>query len=144
MTGSQINLPIAVLVWLMIIPMMMMKVDVAAVRNVRKRPAGLFATLLVSWLVKPFSMALIASMFFQTPVLSMDQHGGSRSLYRRCDHSHGPSYGKAVATAIALFGAGSGVALATIVGVLVEVPVMLSVCSLCNRTRHWFRKESQS
>jgi len=44
----------------------------------------------------------------------------------------------AVATAIALFGPGSGAALATVVGVLVEVPVMLSVCAACNRTRHWF------
>ena len=44
----------------------------------------------------------------------------------------------AVATAIALFGADSGAALATVVGVLVEVPVMLSVCSVCNRTRNWF------
>jgi ACR3 family arsenite transporter len=44
----------------------------------------------------------------------------------------------AVATAIALYGPGSGAALATVVGVLVEVPVMLSVCSFCNRTRGWF------
>ncbi|HVA17707.1 MAG TPA: arsenical-resistance protein, partial [Candidatus Dormibacteraeota bacterium] len=44
----------------------------------------------------------------------------------------------AVATSIALFGAGSGAALATVVGVLVEVPVMLSVCGVCNRTRGWF------
>ena len=44
----------------------------------------------------------------------------------------------AVATAIALYGAGSGAALATVVGVLVEVPVMLSVCAFCNRTKHWF------
>lgn len=44
----------------------------------------------------------------------------------------------AVATAIALFGPESGAALATVVGVLVEVPVMLSVCAVCNRTRHWF------
>ncbi len=44
----------------------------------------------------------------------------------------------AVATAIALFGLESGAALATVVGVLIEVPVMLSVCSVCNRTRHWF------
>ncbi len=46
----------------------------------------------------------------------------------------------AVATAIALFGPGSGAALATVVGVLVEVPVMLSVCAFCNRTRHWFEE----
>ena len=44
----------------------------------------------------------------------------------------------AVAVAITLFGAESGAALATVVGVLVEVPVMLSVCNVCNRTRHWF------
>ena len=44
----------------------------------------------------------------------------------------------AVATAIALFGPESGAALATVVGVLIEVPVMLSVCAVCNRTRHWF------
>jgi ACR3 family arsenite transporter len=44
----------------------------------------------------------------------------------------------AVATAIALYGPGSGAALATVVGVLVEVPVMLSVCAACNRTRGWF------
>jgi ACR3 family arsenite transporter len=46
----------------------------------------------------------------------------------------------AVATAIALFGPGSGAALATVVGVLIEVPVMLSVCAVCNRTKHWFPK----
>jgi ACR3 family arsenite transporter len=45
----------------------------------------------------------------------------------------------AVATAIALYGPGSGAALATVVGVLVEVPVMLSVCTACNRTRRWFQ-----
>ena len=44
----------------------------------------------------------------------------------------------AVATAIALFGAESGAALVTVVGVLVEVPVMLSVCAVCNKTRGWF------
>jgi ACR3 family arsenite transporter len=44
----------------------------------------------------------------------------------------------AVATALALFGPGSGAALATVVGVLVEVPVMLSVCHVCVATRGWF------
>jgi arsenite transporter len=44
----------------------------------------------------------------------------------------------AVAVAITLFGADSPAALATVVGVLVEVPVMLSVCNICNRTRGWF------
>ena len=49
----------------------------------------------------------------------------------------------AVAVAITIFGPESGAALATIVGVLVEVPVMLSVCSMCNRTRHWFPASGQ-
>ena len=50
----------------------------------------------------------------------------------------------AVAVAITLFGPSSGAALATVVGVLVEVPVMLSVCSACNATRSWFPKEESS
>jgi ACR3 family arsenite transporter len=62
--GSQINGPIAVLIWLMITPMMM-KVDFAAIRNVGRRPRGLLITLFVNWLVKPFSMAAIAYVFFR-------------------------------------------------------------------------------
>jgi len=50
----------------------------------------------------------------------------------------------AVAVAIALFGPESPAALATVVGVLVEVPVMLSVCGLCNRTAHWFPRREPS
>jgi ACR3 family arsenite transporter len=50
----------------------------------------------------------------------------------------------AVATAIALYGPESGAALATVVGVLVEVPVMLSVCAFCNRTRGWFDAASEA
>jgi ACR3 family arsenite transporter len=57
--GSQINAPIAILIWLMITPMMM-KVDFPAIRNVGRRPAGLVVTLIVNWLVKPFSMAFLA------------------------------------------------------------------------------------
>jgi ACR3 family arsenite transporter len=302
--GSQINAPIAILIWLMITPMMM-KVDFTSVKNVGRRPAGLFVTLLVNWVVKPFSMALFAWAFFRVvfasfltsaeadqyiagciilaaapctamvfvwshltkgdpaytlvqvsvndlimlvlfvPIVQFLVHGASsltvpfqvllmsvvvfivvpltagvllRSwLLRR----HGqrwfegvllPKFGPvticallatlvlifafqadnitgrflhvlliavpitlqvyfnaalayglmkwlrvehsvaapgaligasnffelAVATAIALFGPESGAALATVVGVLVEVPVMLSVCTACNRTRHWF------
>jgi ACR3 family arsenite transporter len=50
----------------------------------------------------------------------------------------------AVATSIALFGPGSGAALATTVGVLVEVPVMLTVCAACVRTRPWFERARAS
>jgi arsenite transporter len=306
--ASQINIPIAILIWLMIIPMMM-KVDFASIRQVRKRPRGLFVTLFVNWLVKPFSMALIAWLFFRylfaawIPPADADQYiagciilaaapctamvfvwsyltdgdpaytlvqvsandlimlvlfapivrflvSGASSLHVPFEvllyavavfiviplavgsalrasfiRAHGTEWfekqllprfapvsmaallatlvlifafqadnilGKsfhvvliaipiliqvyfnsslayglmrvlkvqhsvaapgaligasnffelAVATAIALFGPESGAALATVVGVLIEVPVMLSVCSFCNRTRHWFPQPS--
>jgi ACR3 family arsenite transporter len=302
--GSQINGPIAVLIWLMITPMMM-KVDFGAIRNVGRRPRGLLITLVINWLVKPFSMAAIAYVFFRyvfSPWISpadADQYiAGSiilaaapctamvfvwsyltdgdpaytlvqvsvndlimlvlfapivRYLVSGTSSLHVPfqvllysvivfiviplaagvamrhvliasrgrrwfeevllprfapvsvgallatlvlifafqadnitsktlhvvliaipiliqvyfnsslTYGLmrlfrveyaiaapgaligasnffelAVATAIALFGPESGAALATVVGVLIEVPVMLSVCAACNRTRHWF------
>src|SRR5688572_15702977 len=61
---SQINVPIAVLIWLMIIPMMM-KVDFASIRNVGRKPKGLVITLFVNWVVKPFSMAFLAWLFFR-------------------------------------------------------------------------------
>ena len=61
---SQINVPIAVLIWFMITPMMM-KVDFGAIRNVGRKPAGLLVTLFVNWLVKPFSMAFLAWLFFR-------------------------------------------------------------------------------
>lgn len=302
--GSQVNVPIAVLIWLMIIPMMM-KVDFGAIRNVGQKPRGLFVTLVVNWVVKPFSMALVAWLFFRhlfaawisptdadqyiagciilaaapctamvfvwsyltdgdpaytlvqvsvndlimlflfAPIVRYLVKGASSLdvpfivllysviafivipltigviLRLWLTHTHGRqwfnevfltklspvtilallatlvlifgfqsenirgryfhvlliaipillqvyfnsslTYGLmrwlkvehsvaapgaligasnffelAVATAIALFGPGSGAALATVVGVLVEVPVMLSVCNACNRTRHWF------
>ena len=62
--GSHVNAPIAVLIWLMIVPMMM-KVDFGAILNVRAKPRGLMVTLFVNWLVKPFSMALIGWVFFR-------------------------------------------------------------------------------
>lgn len=62
--GSQVNFPIAVLIWLMIVPMMM-KVDFASIRRVGERPHGLLVTLFVNWLVKPFSMAAFAWFFFR-------------------------------------------------------------------------------
>lgn len=302
--GSHINLPIAILIWLMIIPMMM-KVEFAAIKRVGERPAGLAVTLFVNWIVKPFSMAFFAWLFFRhlfagwigaaeadqyiagaiilaaapctamvfvwsyltdgdpaytlvqvsvndlimlvlfAPIVSLLVAGASAltipfyvllysvlafiviplvagvllrhglvqrhgrqwfeqvclprfapvtivallvtlvlifafqadNLLTKPAHvlliaipillqvylNAGLAYGLmwllkiphaiaapgaligasnffelAVATAIALFGADSGAALATVVGVLVEVPVMLSVCQVCNRTRGWF------
>lgn len=62
--GSHINGPIAVLIWLMIYPMML-KIDFASLKGVGRRPTGLFVTLFVNWLVKPFSMAFFGWLFFQ-------------------------------------------------------------------------------
>jgi ACR3 family arsenite transporter len=306
--GSQVNLPIAVLIWLMIIPMMM-KVDLAAIANVARQPRGLFVTLFINWVVKPFSMAFIAWLFFRyllapwigpadadqyiagliilaaapctamvfvwsyltdgdpaytlvqvsvndlimlflfAPIVALLVSGASsltvpfpvllysvlafiviplvigtilrtwfirRHGHRWFEDTFLPKFSPvtivallvtlvlifgfqaenirqktlhvlliavpillqvyfnasltywlmklarvphavaapgaligasnffelAVATAIALFGPGSGAALATVVGVLVEVPVMLSVCAACNRTRHWFSQQT--
>ncbi len=303
--GSQINLPIAVLIWLMITPMMM-KVDFTSIRNVGMRPRGLMVTLFVNWLVKPFTMAFFAWLFFRyvfaswisaaeanqyiagciilaaapctamvfvwsyltdgdpaytlvqvsvndlimlflfAPIVRFLVSGASSlsvpfmvllysvlafiviplaagmilrgwfirrrgrdwfekvllpkfapvtiaallatlvlifafqadnitakflhviliavpiliQVYFNSSLAYGlmrlfhveypvaaPGaligasnfFELAVATAIALFGPSSGAALATVVGVLIEVPVMLSVCSVCNRTRHWFQ-----
>ncbi len=307
--GSQINVLIAVLIWLMIYPMML-KIDFRSVAGVRKQPKGLLVTLFVNWAVKPFSMALIAYVFFRhvfaawigpeladqyiagaiilaaapctamvfvwsyltdgdpaytlvqvsvndllmlvlfAPIVGFLVAGasnlsvpfavllysvgifiviplvlGSLSRYLlvrakgqawfetkyvaffhpltilallatlvlifafQADNltgrplhvlliaipllvqvyfNSGLTYGLmkllrvphkiaapgaligasnffelAVATAIVLFGPESGAALVTIVGVLVEVPVMLSVCNVCNRTRHWFPLEER-
>ena len=61
---SHVNFPMAVLIWLMITPMMM-KVDFRAVAKVGQRPQGLLVTLFINWVVKPFSMALLAWVFFR-------------------------------------------------------------------------------
>ncbi|SPE58754.1 conserved membrane hypothetical protein [Verrucomicrobia bacterium] len=301
--GSQVNVPIGILLWLMIYPMML-KVDFGAIGGIARRPKGLLVTLFVNWLIKPFSMALLAWLFMQhlfagwidpetarnytagliilaaapctamvfvwsyltdgdpaytvvqvavndlimlfafapivmflcgvahvvvpakvlitsvvvfivipltagwpTRTALLKSHGKawfeqnfltkfhpvmisallltlmlifafqSDNLTKRwiavlliavpiiiqvyfnsglayllmrvlrVEHnvaSPGALIGAsnffelAVAVAITLFGANSGAALATVVGVLVEVPIMLSVCSFCNRTRHWF------
>lgn len=62
--GSHVNLPIAVLIWLMIFPMML-KVDFRAVAGVARKPTGLLITLFVNWIVKPLSMAFLAWIFLR-------------------------------------------------------------------------------
>ena len=62
--GSQINIPIAILIWLMVYPMML-KVDFSSVINAGRNPKGLMVTLFVNWIVKPFSMAFFAFVFFK-------------------------------------------------------------------------------
>src|SRR5689334_8547528 len=80
--GSQVNVPISILLWLMIYPMML-KVDFTAIGSIAKKPKGLIVTLLVNWLVKPFSMALLAWLFMQhifstwiTPELAKEYTAG--------------------------------------------------------------------
>ncbi|MDR3564056.1 MAG: ACR3 family arsenite efflux transporter [Negativicutes bacterium] len=64
MEVSHVNLPIAVLIWLMIYPMML-KIDFSAILKVGDKPKGLFITLFVNWIVKPFSMAFLGWLFFK-------------------------------------------------------------------------------
>jgi ACR3 family arsenite transporter len=61
---SSVNIPIAILIWLMIYPMML-KIDFTSVKNVGKNPKGLFVTWVVNWLIKPFTMFGIALLFFK-------------------------------------------------------------------------------
>lgn len=58
-----VNIPIAILIWLMIYPMML-QIDFGSVRNVGKAPKGLIWTLVINWLIKPFTMAFFAWIFF--------------------------------------------------------------------------------
>lgn len=60
---ANVSIPIAILIWIMIYPMMM-KVDFQSVKNVGKNPKGLFVTWVTNWLIKPFTMYAIASFFF--------------------------------------------------------------------------------
>jgi len=60
---AKVSIPIAVLIWLMIWPMMM-KVDFASIRNVGRNPKGLYVTWATNWLIKPFTMYAIAYFFF--------------------------------------------------------------------------------
>jgi ACR3 family arsenite efflux pump ArsB len=94
MQTAGISIPIAVLIWIMIYPMMI-KVDFQSIREVGKNPAGMIG----------------ASNFFEL----------------------------AVAVAVALFGTTSPAALATTVGVLTEVPVMLTLVKIANGTQKYFR-----
>ncbi|MBU5226263.1 ACR3 family arsenite efflux transporter [Clostridium senegalense] len=60
---ANVSIPIAILIWLMIYPMMM-KVDFQSIKNVGKNPKGLFVTWITNWLIKPFTMFGIATLFF--------------------------------------------------------------------------------
>ncbi|NBC46956.1 MAG: hypothetical protein GVY22_02965 [Gammaproteobacteria bacterium] len=171
---AQINLPVAVLIWLMIIPMLL-KVDLTALSGVTQHWRGSLVTLVVNWAIKPFSMALLAwlatlvllfgfqgeqiiqqpliigllavPLLIQSVLIFIIAYLANRWL--RSPHCiAGPSsmigtsnfFELAVATAIALFGFESGAALATVVGVLIEVPVMLLLVRVVLRTQAWYER----
>lgn len=61
---AHVNLVVAVFIWVMIFPMMI-QIDWSAVRDVGKKPRGLLLTLVINWLIKPFTMAALGVLFFQ-------------------------------------------------------------------------------
>jgi len=60
----RVNIPIAILIWLMIYPMML-QIDFSSIKKIGKAPKGLILTLVVNWLIKPFTMAFFAWIFFE-------------------------------------------------------------------------------
>ena len=61
---AHVNLVLAVLIWLMIYPMMI-QIDFSSIKDVGKKPKGLLLTLVINWLIKPFTMALLGWLFFK-------------------------------------------------------------------------------
>lgn len=61
---AHVNLVVALFIWVMIYPMMV-RVDFSSIKDVGKRPRGLLLTLVVNWLIKPFTMALLGILFFE-------------------------------------------------------------------------------
>ena len=126
-----ISIPMAVLIWIMIYPMMI-KVDFKSVKYISKNPKGLFVTWIVNWLIKTFTMygiAYVACYLLKLPHNIAAPAGmiGASNFFEL-----------AVAVAIALFGTTSEAALATTVGVLTEVPVMLMLVRIANKTKGRF------
>ncbi|SDN71870.1 arsenite transporter, ACR3 family [Acetanaerobacterium elongatum] len=80
---ARVSIPVAILIWVMIYPMMM-KVDFKSIKNVGKNPRGLFVTWIANWVIKPFTMYAIASLFlyvvfkgFITPDLAKEYLAGA-------------------------------------------------------------------
>ncbi|MEP0073677.1 MAG: ACR3 family arsenite efflux transporter [Marinomonas sp.] len=61
---AHVNIAIAILIWLMIYPMMV-QIDFSSIKDVGKKPKGLILTLIINWLIKPFSMAFLGWLFFK-------------------------------------------------------------------------------
>jgi len=127
---AKVNLPVGLLVWVMIIPMLV-KIDFGALGQVKQHAKGIAVTLFINWLVKPFSMAFLGWLFIRElfapllPAAQIDSYIAGLIVL-------------AAAAAISLFGFESGATLATVVGVLVEVPVMLLVARVVNASKGWY------
>ena len=64
MEVAHVNLPVALFIWLMIYPMMV-QVDFTSIKDIGKKPKGLVLTLVINWLIKPFTMAALGWLFFK-------------------------------------------------------------------------------
>ena len=76
---AQVNIPVGLLIWVMIIPMLM-KIDFAALHEVRREKAGIGITLFVNWVIKPFSMALLGWLFIKVLFADWLPAGMPRSI----------------------------------------------------------------
>ncbi len=61
---AHVNIPVAIFIWIMIYPMMV-QIDFSSIKNVGEKPKGLLLTLVVNWLIKPFTMAALGWLFFR-------------------------------------------------------------------------------
>ncbi len=64
MEVAHVNIPVAIFIWVMIYPMMV-QVDFSSIKDIGKKPKGLFLTLIINWLIKPFTMAALGWLFFR-------------------------------------------------------------------------------
>lgn len=64
MEVAHVNIPVALLIWVMIYPMMI-QVDFSSIKDIHKKPKGLALTLVINWLIKPFTMAALGWLFFR-------------------------------------------------------------------------------
>jgi arsenite transporter len=76
-TYAQVSIPVAILIWLMIYPMMV-QIDFASILGVRRQPKGLTITLVVNWLIKPFTMFVFAWLFLQVLFAPLIEAGLAR------------------------------------------------------------------
>ena len=85
---ANVNLPVAVLIWLMIIPMLV-KIDFASLGQVSRHWRGISITLVVNWAIKPFTMAVLAWFFIGWLFVPLSSRRPDQQLHRRPDPAGG-------------------------------------------------------